>query len=273
MTLVTSNWRPKTLLNTDCKISAKVIANRLKKNLDKLISKDQTGFMQGRNISSNIQKIMDLSSYCEKENVDAIVLVADFENCFDSIELRSVDKILHYFGFGPNIRSMVQLLFQDIQLSVLSNGYTTDWFDLERGLLQGNPVASYLYLYTGQLLNDRLMANHSIKGININGQEIKSIQFADDLNLPLLFDQQSLSQAIAELQMFQQQVGLKINLNKSLIYRIGALKNSTCILNSQGIEWTNLQVKILGINVVDDQKLEQANIEPLIDKMRIVCDT
>lgn len=98
------NWRPISLLNTDYKILAKSLANRIKIYLDKLKTSDQTGFMRGRNIATNIRKILDLSDYCDQNNVEACILIADFEKCFDSVEISSVDKILEYFGFGPNIR-------------------------------------------------------------------------------------------------------------------------------------------------------------------------
>ena len=41
----TKNWRPITLLNTDYRIFAKAIANRIKKVLLYLINSDQTGFL------------------------------------------------------------------------------------------------------------------------------------------------------------------------------------------------------------------------------------
>lgn len=49
-----TNWRPLTMLNVDFKIYSKALANRMKKVLPDIISEDQTGFMQGRNIATNI---------------------------------------------------------------------------------------------------------------------------------------------------------------------------------------------------------------------------
>ena len=40
------NWRPLTLMNTDHKVYAKVLANRLQKVLTYLIGNQQTGYMK-----------------------------------------------------------------------------------------------------------------------------------------------------------------------------------------------------------------------------------
>lgn len=45
------NWRPLTLLNCDYKIIAKILPERLKIVLPKIIHTDQKGFVKNRNIS------------------------------------------------------------------------------------------------------------------------------------------------------------------------------------------------------------------------------
>ena len=55
------NWRPITLLNTIYKIASGVISTRIKSVLNKLISKDQTGFLKGRyvqGVSENMQQLI-----------------------------------------------------------------------------------------------------------------------------------------------------------------------------------------------------------------------
>lgn len=51
--LLIQNSRPITLLNTVYKISSGSIANRIKSVLSKLVSSDQTGFLQGRFMGEN----------------------------------------------------------------------------------------------------------------------------------------------------------------------------------------------------------------------------
>lgn len=114
---------------------------------------------------------------------------------------------------------------------------------------------------------DKIMHNDRIKGIVIGGQEIKAIQFADNLNMPLKFDQDSLDAVLDEFKLFQAQVGLKCNLDKSCIKRMGPIHESTLLLNSQGIPWTNQSIKILGIQITNPQTIEKDNIQPVIGKM------
>ena len=54
------NWRPLTLLNSDYKIIAKILAERLKVVLPKLIHSDHKGFVKGSNLSEANRLIQDV---------------------------------------------------------------------------------------------------------------------------------------------------------------------------------------------------------------------
>ena len=57
------HWRPLTLLNCDCKIATKAIANRIRRVIPKLINDDQKGFLKGRFIGENIILIDSIIHY------------------------------------------------------------------------------------------------------------------------------------------------------------------------------------------------------------------
>ena len=78
------NWRPITLLNCTYKIAAGCIANRIKTVLDKIISKDQTGFIKRRYIGENTRLIYDIMQYTETHNIPGFLVLVDFEKVFDS---------------------------------------------------------------------------------------------------------------------------------------------------------------------------------------------
>ena len=48
----------------------------------------QTGFMQKRNISHNIRKVMDIMQFAQENKIDALLISLDFEKTFDRVELK-----------------------------------------------------------------------------------------------------------------------------------------------------------------------------------------
>ena len=91
------NWRPLTLLNSDYKIAAKSIANRLKPLLPDLINFDQTGFIRGRFIGENIRLIDSVICYAKENNIPGLLLFLDFEKAFDTIEWPFIRKTFQHF--------------------------------------------------------------------------------------------------------------------------------------------------------------------------------
>lgn len=57
---VISNWRLITLLNSDFKIVSKALATRLQSCIKEVVSEDQTGFIRGRSIMTNLLNIQSL---------------------------------------------------------------------------------------------------------------------------------------------------------------------------------------------------------------------
>lgn len=53
------NYRPISLLNTDYKIYAKILAERIKKVLNEYISEDQVGFFPGRQLKDNTRMLVN----------------------------------------------------------------------------------------------------------------------------------------------------------------------------------------------------------------------
>ena len=75
--------------------------------MNKLISTDQTGFMEGRCIVENTRLLYDIMQYTEEQHIPGLLLLIDFEKAFDSLSWRFTDKVLGYFNFGPSIRKWV----------------------------------------------------------------------------------------------------------------------------------------------------------------------
>jgi Reverse transcriptase (RNA-dependent DNA polymerase) len=73
-----ANYRPITMLNSDYKIVAKVLANRLQKVIGNLIDESQTGFVRERWIEGNI---MEVYLVCKRNRQKGAIVLMDFEKC------------------------------------------------------------------------------------------------------------------------------------------------------------------------------------------------
>ena len=65
--LYLKKWRLIALFDTVYKIASGSISNRIKPNLDSLIDKDETGFIQGRYTGENIRLLYDLINHTEQK--------------------------------------------------------------------------------------------------------------------------------------------------------------------------------------------------------------
>ena len=70
--------------------------------------------------------------------------------------------------------------YKNIQSCVINNGVSSNFFTLERGVRQGDPLSPYLFIIAVETLAIAIRQKESIKGITIGTEETKLLQFADD---------------------------------------------------------------------------------------------
>lgn len=242
------NWRPITLLNVVYKIASGCIAERIKSTLSKLISNDQTGFISGRYIGENTRLIYDLMNYTEEENIPGLLLIIDFEKAFDSISWRFIFQVLKYFNFSESIIRWISVFYENISSAVIQSGFLSDFFPVQRGCRQGDPLSPYIFILCAEVLSLMIKSNKDIKGININGMDYNLTQFADDTTIFLDGTEKSLQETMDTLSLFAHLSGLKINTSKTKAVWIGAKKFSGETFNHRyKFDWQQNNFTILGI--------------------------
>ena len=237
------NWRPISLLNCDYKIAAKSIASRIKRVLPSVINSDQTGFSKNRFIGENIRLLNSILSYTDIEKLSGLLLFIDFEKTFDALEWTFVEKTLKYYNFGNSLISWIKLFYTDISSSVQNNGWTSDFFNLSRGVSlgvrQGCPLSPYLLILFAEILGLAIRRDKLIYGIKISDKECKVSQYADDTTLILDGTKPSIERSFLLLHIFAKLSGLKVNYEKTEALWIGCFKNRTDKLAiKQNIKWT-----------------------------------
>ena len=260
------NWRPITLLNTDYKILTKVIANRIKMALPDIISNDQTGFMQNRQITTTIRKTMDIIENANLYDTPGYVISIDFEKCFDKIEYSAILGSMRFFGFGEYLISLVALSLQNFWSCTINNGYTSDYFKVERSTHQGDPVAPYLFLLCGEVMSIEIKARENIKGITVYDFEQILSQFADDTQL-FAENIETVNEYSKTLDVVYTHTGLRVNYEKSSIHCIGGAKQCQTEV-TQNFVWSNDAPVILGVNTGLDRNIA---FDEITNKVKNIC--
>ena len=208
------NWRPLSMLCTDYKILAACFAARLSSVANKLILPEQTGFMSGRHIGSNIllvQGVLDLAE-------EGCVIMLDQEKAYDRVCWSFLRRALERYGFGPAFRAAISTLYKDSMSCVQVNGWTSGKFALERSVRQGDPLSPILYNLIDNFLAAAIMGDPAYAGLQLQlpapCPKIASSLYADDKTF-FARDEADLTALARWLHTYCGATGARVNWTKS----------------------------------------------------------
>ena len=260
------NWRPISLVNVDTKIMTKAIAWRIKTVLPDIIHQNQTGYVKDRFIGETIRSIYDIMDFTATENIPGLMIFIDFQKAFDSVEWAFLIKCLEKFNFGPDFIRWVRVFYKDIKSCIINNGLTSNFFPLERGVRQGDPLSPYLFVIAVETLAIAIRQDPDIKGIVIGKEETKVLQYADDTTATLA-DVDSAKSLFKLMEIFQNISGLNINSSKTEGMWIGSFRGK--MEEPFSIKWPKTPIKALGVYITYDPKLlKEKNFIERLDSIK-----
>ena len=133
--------------------------------------------------------------------------------------------MLNYYNFGDSLISWIKLFYTDISSSIQNNGWTSDFFNLSRGVRQGCPLSPYLFILCAEILGASIRQDKQIRGINISENECKVSQYADDTTLLPDGTKSSIERSFFLLDSFGKLSGLNVNYEKTEVLWIGSFSN------------------------------------------------
>ena len=181
-------FRPITLSNVLYKIVAKVLADRLKILLPKLISEHQSAFISGRLITDNILIAHETLHHLKSKRASRMGYMAlklDMRKAYDRVEWVFLEKIMLKMGFNVRWVSTIMACIKSVSYSILLNGQPHGHIVPERGLRQGDPLSPYLFLLVTEGMHSlfkKAEENRVIRSVSlcVNGPRISYLLFADD---------------------------------------------------------------------------------------------
>ena len=125
-----------------------------------------------------------------------------------------IQQVLSIFNFGASIKRWIETFYCNAENSVINNGFTTRQLKLSRGVKQGCPLSSYLFILSAEILATKIRQDNSVCAIFIFHKELKISQFADDTSL-ICSNLLSAQNALLILNEFEILSGLKLNESKT----------------------------------------------------------
>jgi len=183
-----ASYRPITLLNSDVKIAAKAIVNRVAAALDTVIDPTQSAFIPGRWIGDNVLYHIHEIEYLDAAQLPGCTIFLDFEKAYDRQDRAWTMLCAERLGFGDGVRRWFQLLMSGTTGRVSFNGHRTDSFPINNGMAQGSPLSPILFIISAQPLTSHLrhlQHTGAVQGITLpdGSRGPPSLQHADDTTL------------------------------------------------------------------------------------------
>ncbi|KAF5804783.1 putative RNA-directed DNA polymerase [Helianthus annuus] len=251
-----SDYRPISFVGCVNKVISKVLANRLKGVIHRLISEEQTTFLANRSILDGPLMLNEIVAWLKRSKKEGMLVKVDLEKAYDTLSWDFLDSILEQMNFHPRWRSWVMALVSSARASVLVNGSPTQEFQCGRGLRQRDPISPFLFIIAMEALSGVFKKACSIgifKGIvcGRNGPALSHLLYADDVVFLGEWSVENARNLNRIMRCFYLASGLRVNLAKSSVYGVGVNESQVldmatilrCRVGSFPFKYLGLQVE------------------------------
>jgi hypothetical protein len=141
-------YRPIFLSNCIYKWITKILTIRISPYAEKLISKEQTAFMKGRDIMSGVMALHEILHETKRKKKCGVILKLDFEKAYDKVSWSFLMECLRMKGFNGKWCGWIKQVVTGGTMSVKINDQVGPYFSSHKGVRQGDPYPqSYLTLW------------------------------------------------------------------------------------------------------------------------------
>ena len=121
-----------------------MLAERLKKVLSSLIFKNQTAYVKGRFINEGGRLISDILEISDNLKIKGFLVTVDIKKAFYSVNHVFLITALEKYGFKEDFVKWIQIPIRNQDSCIINGGTTKNYFKVERGTRQGDPISAYL---------------------------------------------------------------------------------------------------------------------------------
>ena len=237
-----TNYRGISLTQIASKVYNRLILNRIRPSIDSLLRSSQNGFRPGRSTTSHLLALRRIIEELQNHKKEAVITFIDFKKAFDSIDRKKMLKILSSYGIPPELVAAIKVMYENTSALVITPEGNTDVFKIDTGVLQGDPLAPFLFivcldyaLRTSIGTSDGLTLKRR-RSRRAPPELLPDLAFADDI--ALMEDTINKAEAfLHKVEIATQTIGLFLNASKTKVMHLNPTANNIIrSLNGDEIE-------------------------------------
>lgn len=245
-----ANWRPISLINTDCKVFTRILNRRVIEASKSIISPYQAGFMPERFIGDHGLALKIMMEDATHLQTASIGIAIDSAKAYDYVNAQYICSVMKKFGFPPQLITCIKTLFFSNNIVVNMNGFFTPTVHQRRGLRQGDAISPILFNIALEPFIRMILNDSDIKGYSVasrpaqaivhhtSHKPIKVLAYADDL-LVIINTRKELERLQTHLECYSRASNSRVNYHKSVAFPLSG--DSTRMIPAFRIKIKQLQ--------------------------------
>lgn len=227
------NYRPISLMSNMYKVFSKIILNRITKTLDENQPREQAGFRNNYSTVDHIHVARQIAEKCKEYNIHYHCCFVDYCKAFDSLDHSKIWKALLNQGVEHKYIRIIKNIYTGTTARIKLEKEGCD-INIQRGVRQGDPLSPKLF--TAVLEEVFRKFDWSNNGLNINGEKLTHLRFADDI-VVFASTARELQQMLVELNTASKAVGLSMNLQKTKAMTTNSMEATEIKIDDNTIEY------------------------------------
>ena len=108
--------------------------------------------------------MFDIIDYVNCKNVPGAVLSVDLQTAFDSLNWSFIFTMLRIYGFGDFLIGLIKMIYKEPKCCIINNNFLSFFFNVKRGVRQGDPLSSTIFIVSIEYLAILFRQSISYKG-------------------------------------------------------------------------------------------------------------
>lgn len=216
-----------------------------------------------------------MRGYHKSSPTPKCAMKVDIMKAYDNVRSEFLWDVLSSMNVHPQMIKWIQACITTANYSLSINGEVTGFIPGQKGLRQGDPLSSYLFVIVMEVLTCILKEKSLQPDFQFHWRcsqgKLINLCFADDLMIFCKEDLNSIKHIKSSLMEFESLSGLSPSPGKSYAFFSGVQPTvKSDILHTLGFKEGSLPVRYLGVPLLST-KLKYCDCKPMID--RIIAKT